>query len=143
MDSSIDHAMDTLPTTNLETKEIVRPLANFSPSIWGDLFDSFTTDNQIVETYNNEVEGLKEKVRFMLLSSTSSCHEKLNLVDVIERLGLSYHFSDEIEDQLQIIFSNKLENNGNGTDLSTVALQFRLLRQHGFTVSSGKFMFMP
>lgn len=44
--ASIDHVMDTLPT-NLETKEIVRPLANFSPSIWGDLFDSFTMDNQV------------------------------------------------------------------------------------------------
>lgn len=94
-----------------------------------------------METYNKEVEGLKEKVRFMLLSSMSSCDEKLNLIDIIERLGLSYHFSNEIEDQLQIIFSNKLENNGNG-DLSIVALQFRLLRQHGFTVSSGKFI-MP
>lgn len=92
-----------------------------------------------METYNKEVEGLKEKVRFMLLSSMSSCDEKLNLIDIIERLGLSYHFSNEIEDQLQIIFSNKLENNGNG-DLSIVALQFSLLRQHGFTVSSGKFM---
>lgn len=92
-----------------------------------------------METYNKEVEGLKEKVRFMLLSSMSSCDEKLNLIDIIERLGLSYHFSNEIEDQLQIIFSNKLENNGNG-DLSILALQFRLLRQHGFTVSSGKFV---
>lgn len=135
---AMDH-FDNHPT-NFETKEVVRPLANFSPSIWGDFFHSYTTDNQIVETYESEVEVLKEKVRLMLSSNqqqVDSLAEKLNLIDIIERLGLSYHFSHEIEEQLEKIFNN--QHNIEKCDLSAVSLQFRLLRQHGFTVFSDIF----
>lgn len=94
-----------------------------------------------------EVELLKEKVRQMLTSEMDTFSKKLNLIDIIERLGLWYHFENEIEQQLQkmndvVVASpsaNQLLEKNQKHDLSTVALHFRLLRQHGFNISSGNF----
>lgn len=33
--------------SNYEEEEIVRPVADFSPSIWGDRFHYFSVDNQV------------------------------------------------------------------------------------------------
>ncbi|KAI3468320.1 hypothetical protein Pfo_024983 [Paulownia fortunei] len=117
--------------------EIIRPVANFSPSCWGDLFSSFYIDSQLSELYAKEIEMLKEEARSMLIFGGSKLSEKLILIDTIERLGLSYHFEKEIQDQLGLTFNGyfKLENEENN-DLFIVALQFRLLRQHGFDVPS-------
>ncbi|CAN1829096.1 (-)-germacrene D synthase [Linum perenne] len=56
----------------------------------------------------------------------------------MERLGIGYHFEPEIEEQLQQIYNNG-GNVNEIADLSTVALQFRLLRQHGYNVPSDIF----
>ncbi|KAL0323919.1 UNVERIFIED_CONTAM: Viridiflorene synthase [Sesamum calycinum] len=118
-------------------QEIVRPLANFSPSLWGDLFTSVPIDNQVVEFYAQEIESLKEKVRRMIVSNNNNMAEKLNLIDSIERLGVSYHFEREIEEQ--ILNSYNACSRFESDDLHTVALYFRLLRQHGHHISSGIF----
>ncbi|KAL2236109.1 vetispiradiene synthase 3 [Sesamum indicum] len=114
-------------------ENIVRPVANFSPSLWGDLFTSCCADTQVSEFYAKEVEELKEKARSSIVADGKKLHEKLILIETVQRLGLSYHFEKEIQDQLELIF--KLENEEND-DLFITALQFRLLRQHGFDVSS-------
>ncbi|XP_019236249.1 PREDICTED: 5-epi-aristolochene synthase 1-like [Nicotiana attenuata] len=44
-------------------EEIVRPVADFSPSLWSDQFLSFSIDNQIAEKYAQEIEPLKEQTR--------------------------------------------------------------------------------
>ncbi|CAN1832796.1 (-)-germacrene D synthase [Linum perenne] len=78
----------------------------------------------------------------MLTTRTEQLSEKLNLIDVVERLGIGYHFEPEIEEQLQQIYNGGDVNIYNGgdvnetADLSTVALQFRLLRQHGYNATS-------
>ena len=78
---------------------------------------------------------LKEEVSAMLVAATKSeLGEKLKLINTIERLGLSYHFSDQIEQQLQIIFETEEES----YDLFTEALRFRILRQHGYGISCGE-----
>ncbi|MCD7473630.1 hypothetical protein HAX54_015688 [Datura stramonium] len=70
----------------------------------------------------------------MAVHNTSS--EKLELIDKIQRLGVSYHFEAEIEASLQVIYEAYNEcNNIYGDDLYTVALGFRLLRQQGHFVS--------
>ena len=74
----------------------------------------------------------------MLLSTENNVIDQLDLIDKVERLGISFHFDNEIEEQLQKILDEcanfeKYQN----FDLSTVALQFRLLRQHGFNISCG------
>ncbi|MCL7051851.1 hypothetical protein MKW94_012680 [Papaver nudicaule] len=59
----------------------------------------------------------------------------LKLVDTIQRLGIDYHFNDEIKIALDTIVSAK-DIYG---DLYTVALRFRLLRHHGYEVSHDVF----
>lgn len=95
---------------------------------------------QTVEMYAEEIDGLKEKVRCMLKSTTSSIAEKIILIDTLERVGVSYHFVNEIEEQLgQIFYSDLKIQKDEKFNFSIVALQFRILRQHGFSVSCGTF----
>ncbi|XP_011082247.2 vetispiradiene synthase 3 isoform X2 [Sesamum indicum] len=118
-------------------QEIVRPLANFSPSLWGDLFTSVPIDTQVVESYAQEIESLKKEVRKMIVANNKNMAGKLNLIDSIERLGISYHFEREIEEQILNFYNACFSFVSD--DLHTVALYFRLLRQHGHPISSGIF----
>ena len=80
---------------------------------------------------------LKEEVRKMLAFPTKNLVTKMNLIDSIQRLGVSYHFELEIDHILRQIHDTYVEN-GVITleeDLHTLALLFRLLRQHGHRVS--------
>lgn len=58
---------------------------------------------------------------------------KLNLVDVVQRLGIDHHFEDQIISALEDIHTAKF----NSTNLHEVSLRFRLLRQKGFLVTPG------
>ena len=60
---------------------------------------------------------------------------KLELIDDIQRLGVSYHFEYEIDQTLQQIHDSL--NDYCDDDLHTCALRFRLFRQHGYPVSCG------
>ncbi|KAM3282961.1 5-epiaristolochene synthase-like isoform X2 [Capsicum chacoense] len=118
-------------------EEIISPVANFSPSLWGDRFLSFSIDNQVEQKYAQEIEPLKEQTRSMLLASGRKLSETLNLIDVIERLGIAYHFEKEIDEILDRIYNENSNFEGDvyNEDLCTCALQFRLLRQHGYNIS--------
>lgn len=73
----------------------------------------------------------------MLVASADEPSHVLNLVDLIQRLGVSYHFENEITEALQQSF---MDDSGTYDDeLHNVALRFRLLRQQGFNVSCGMF----
>ncbi|WMV12203.1 hypothetical protein MTR67_005588 [Solanum verrucosum] len=48
--------------SNYEEEEIFRPIADFSPSLWGDYFHSFSVDNQVAVEYAHEIETLKEYI---------------------------------------------------------------------------------
>ncbi|KAK4737148.1 hypothetical protein R3W88_000845 [Solanum pinnatisectum] len=76
----------------------------------------------------------------MLIAIPNTSLEKLELIDKIQRSGVSYHFEEEIEASLQMIYEAYYEcNNIFGDDnLYVVALGFRLLRQQGYFVSFGK-----
>lgn len=120
------------------SNEVVRPVANFCPSIWGDQFRHFVFDDEVAERYAQEIELLKGRVRNMLSNIRSSrLFEKLNFIDIIERLGISHHFNEEIDEILEVIY-NAIPDFKLGDDLCTSALMFRLLRQHGYNISSGK-----
>ncbi|XP_049372070.1 vetispiradiene synthase 2-like [Solanum verrucosum] len=120
-----------------EEEEIVRPVANFSPSLWGDRFLSFSIDNHVAQKYAQEIEALKEETRSMLLAINGrKLAETLNLIDVVQRLGIAYHFEKEIDEILDRIYTENANFEGDDySDLSTFALQFRLLRQHGYNIS--------
>ena len=80
-----------------------------------------------------QLHQLKQKVIKMLMAAADKPSQMLNLIDRIQRLGVSYHFKTEIEAALKHIY----ESDHHFDDLYTVALFFRLLRQQGFPVSCG------
>ncbi|KAK9131406.1 hypothetical protein Sjap_011893 [Stephania japonica] len=91
-----------------------------------------------LDAYAHEVEKLKEQVRNIIKETELEPSSQLNLVDALQRLGVSYHFEMEIEEAMKQMFDHEmiqsfLRNN----DLYGVALCFRLLRQQGYNISSG------
>ncbi|CAL1379981.1 unnamed protein product [Linum trigynum] len=76
-----------------------------------------------------------------MLSSPAD-NKTMDLIDLIERVGIDYHFEEEIEQILGQEYGNIGSGGNNYKDddnLQTVALRFRLLRQHGCNVSSDIF----
>uniref|UniRef100_A0A0A0LMW4 Terpene synthase N-terminal domain-containing protein n=1 Tax=Cucumis sativus TaxID=3659 RepID=A0A0A0LMW4_CUCSA len=68
----------------------------------------------------------------------------LEVVDELQRLGISYHFQMEINQMLEII--NERFNNGeeglewnNNKSLYATSLHFRILRQHGYHIPQDVF----
>ncbi|KAL7228876.1 hypothetical protein ACSBR2_007546 [Camellia fascicularis] len=70
-----------------------------------------------------------------------SLHRKLNFIDAIQRLGVSYHFESEIETALQHIYETDYDHHDDkaNNDLYTIALLFQLLRQQGYPISCDVF----
>ncbi|KAI5673134.1 hypothetical protein M9H77_13498 [Catharanthus roseus] len=122
-----------------------RRSANYHPSIWGEYFLAFASfddadDDKVIsfiisEEEKNQLEQLKEEVRKIVIETPNNSLEKLEFISALQRLGVSYHFENEIEESLLNIYDqnkSKLdENDDDDEDLYTVALRFRLLRQQG------------
>uniref|UniRef100_A0A803MH01 Uncharacterized protein n=1 Tax=Chenopodium quinoa TaxID=63459 RepID=A0A803MH01_CHEQI len=116
-----------------------RPLAHYHPNLWGDHFINYTPPDEMTQRRREEeAKELKEEVRRKLLGVVEDPKERLVLIDVVEQLGVAYHFEDEIEANLQHFNKTYSQNNDVSyeDDLHYVSLRFRLLRQHGFYVSS-------
>lgn len=90
------------------------------------------------EAIKIRAEGLKDQVWRMLQNASDPLVE-MNLIDSIQRLGVAYHFETEIEEKLKRWYNAWVDGLNDGEDLHAVALQFRLLRQHGYNVSPGKY----
>ncbi|XP_011080334.1 gamma-cadinene synthase-like [Sesamum indicum] len=119
--------------------DVRQTISSSAPTMWDNTFTSSSVDvNQLQEKYAQDIEELTEEARSMLIAKGSTAAETLILIDTLERLGVAYHFEQEIEDQLQEIFQFHSKNE-NHYDLFTTALQFRLLRQHRYFVSSSVF----
>ncbi|XP_049386939.1 sesquiterpene synthase 14b-like [Solanum stenotomum] len=121
---------------------ITRPLANYHSSVWGDYFLSYTPQlTEISSQEKLELEELKEKVRQMLVEIPNNSTQKLVLIDTIQRLGVAYHFENEIKTSIHNIFdgSKQNKNEDNDDDLCVVALRFRLVRRQRHYMSSDVF----
>ncbi|XP_060186156.1 sesquiterpene synthase 9-like, partial [Lycium barbarum] len=117
-----------------------RHLANFHPTVWGYHFLTYTSQLTEISTQEkHEIEELKEKVKKMLVETPENSTQKLVLIDTIQRLGVAYHFDNEIETSMQNIFDASQLQSENQDNLYVVALRFRLLRQHGHGISSDVF----
>ncbi|XP_057968279.1 (-)-germacrene D synthase-like [Malania oleifera] len=126
----------------VESPTSVRRSADYQPSVWGHHFLAYASDHhspKIGDAKEQQLfQKLKEEVRRLLAVTTTSTHsEMLYLIDVIQRLGVSYHFEIEIDQALKKFHDTFLESidGDNDDDLESVALRFRLLRQQGYFVS--------
>ncbi|KAL9457852.1 hypothetical protein AB3S75_006822 [Citrus x aurantiifolia] len=122
-------------------KDSTRRSANFRPSIWGDHFLQYTCDYQETDDRSLKHLELKEEIRRMLKALNKTSHT-LELIDAIQRLGVSYHFESEIDEILgkmhKAYRDDDLWDNENDK-LYYIALQFRLFRQNGYRISADVF----
>ncbi|KAI7729541.1 hypothetical protein M8C21_012710 [Ambrosia artemisiifolia] len=116
--------------------EVVRPLANFHPNLWGDQFLVYD-EQEGQDGVDEMIENLKEKVRKEIRVALDAAEHTnlLKLVDTIQRLGIAYYFEKEI-DQALIHIHNLYGDQWNG---GSPSLWFRLLRDKGFYVSCNSF----
>lgn len=97
--------------------------------------------NQIDDHKEEEhLQVLKQQVKKMLVPGDTPQQELIYLIDDIQRLGLSYHFEAEFDTLLQHLNNSfhQLYCSKNDVGLLEVGLCFRLLRQQGHDVSSGR-----
>ncbi|GMI79434.1 terpene synthase 21 [Hibiscus trionum] len=113
-----------------------RPIANFHPCVWGNLFLSCPSKTD-VNAATLEHGELKEEVRTMVKEAVDAdLLHKLRLIDTIKRLGVSYHFEREIDEALHSIYEHDCTHD---RTLEATSLRFRLLRQDGYNVPCGVF----
>ncbi|KAF3662929.1 (E,E)-germacrene B synthase [Capsicum annuum] len=123
---------------------VLKPVLNLSRLVYILQKDDFNDSqsflkDEISSQEKDEVEELKEKVRQMLVETPDNSIQKLVLIDAIQRLGVGYHFENEIKTSIQNIFdeSEQNKNENDDDDLYVVALRFRLVRQQRHYMSSG------
>nr|ADP37189.1 (-)-beta-bisabolene synthase [Santalum album] len=111
-----------------------RRASNYKPSTWDYEFlqSLATSHNTVQEKHMKMAEKLKEEVKSMIKGQMEPV-AKLELINILQRLGLKYRFESEIKEELFSLYKD-------GTDawwvdnLHATALRFRLLRENGIFV---------
>ncbi|KAL5151663.1 putative terpene synthase 2 [Glycine soja] len=132
--ASIQHAV---------SDQLKRPCVSFAPCIWGDTFLEYASQFEGVnDDEKQQAQTLRNEVQTMFQSSIDqNIIQKLNLIDSVQRFGVSYHFQQEINQALEQIHNSFTKNNTISDDGNhhSLALLFRLLRQQGYQISSSAF----
>ncbi|CAL5435373.1 unnamed protein product [Camellia sinensis] len=119
-------------------QKIIRRSANYQPPIWDYDYVQSLNSKYVGDVYEKRAAKLKEDVKIMLEKvADEDPLDALEMVDDVQRLGVFYHFKDEIERVLERIY--KMNDKCNNEDLHATALKFRLLRQHGYNVPQDVF----
>nr|AVI04914.1 terpene synthase [Tripterygium wilfordii] len=125
-----------------EDETIIRRSANFQRSIWDDSYIQSLKSDYTGESYVEQVNKMKINVK-MMLDSTVDHVKQLELIDTLQRLGLSYHFKEEIQRMIESLYdticSDNKWKNSRDFNLYATALGFRILRQHGYKISQDVF----
>ncbi|KAF7850003.1 hypothetical protein BT93_L0028 [Corymbia citriodora subsp. variegata] len=121
----------------IEDQETVRRSANWQPSVWDYGFVQSLSVDYTEDKYTEQVQRLKKEVKG-LFDTEMNTVAKLEFIDVVQRLGLGYHFETEIKNALSSIYDNS-EDAQLLDYLYAASLRFRLLRQHGYKVSQDVF----
>ncbi|KAF8026080.1 hypothetical protein BT93_F2789 [Corymbia citriodora subsp. variegata] len=137
-------AVPSSPAAAEEKSYVVeRPSANFHPSIWGDYFlkytsGSYSMDNGHDQQAEQEIRKLKDEVKRLLYADADKPSLKLDMIDQIQRLGIAYHFTSDIDHVLKQLKETCFVCNNGDLDIDNLymaALLFRLLRQQGYRIS--------
>ncbi|KAI3840317.1 hypothetical protein MKW92_008793 [Papaver armeniacum] len=134
--SSHVHYVVSPRTTNSTTADplLARRSANYHPNIWDYKFVQSLTSDYKSEICVNRAEKLKDNIRGMF-DGASGLPYSLKLINTLQRLGLDYHFHNEIKSALDKIYFNGKDGHVSQNDLTIEALKFRLFRQHGYEIS--------
>ncbi|WVZ86203.1 hypothetical protein U9M48_033025 [Paspalum notatum var. saurae] len=112
----------------------------YHPSPWGDFFLNHRpcTPAQL-QAMKEKAQAKKEEVRRIIVAAAAApaLAAKLELVDVLQRIGVDYHFGKEIDDLLRAVYDGDAKDDDD--DLYLTSLRFYLLRKHGCNASSDVF----
>ncbi|XP_052173595.1 terpene synthase 10-like [Diospyros lotus] len=130
--------------THRDQKTTVRRSANYQPPIWDHHYLQSLSSEYTGDGYVKRSAELKEAVRRTMREKTEDPLEKLELIDAVQRLGVSYHFRAESRSTLELMMVNDdgglmISDWCSKGDLYAAALHFRLLRQHQCKVPPGVF----
>ncbi|GKD15605.1 E-beta-farnesene synthase 1 [Tanacetum coccineum] len=99
-------------SSSKKQQDCIRNTVNFKASIWGDQFLKYD----------------EKELRSTASSHEPMQHQKLiQLIDAVQRLGIAYHFEEEIEEALQHIHVTYGEQWVDKENLQSISLWFRLL----------------
>ncbi|KAJ7982691.1 Myrcene synthase, chloroplastic [Quillaja saponaria] len=126
------------PNISSDHKNIVRRSANYDPPIWSYDYIQALSSKYLEKSYSKQHHMLKEEVKLMLGKVENHLHQ-LELANVLQRLGLFYHFKDDMKRILDDIYKSIIDGNHTWKNLCSTALEFRLLRPHGYDVSTEVF----
>uniref|UniRef100_A0A7N0V7E1 Uncharacterized protein n=1 Tax=Kalanchoe fedtschenkoi TaxID=63787 RepID=A0A7N0V7E1_KALFE len=124
-----------------EMDAVVRRSGNYKNCVCDHDYIQNSMKNDYLDVkYKIQAEMLMQQVG-NVLRGVSQLTEQLEVVDDLQRLGLEYHFENEIKTLLHEIYGKFCitREHRNQTDLHTAALAFRLLRQHGHPVTQDIF----
>nr|POF27249.1 myrcene synthase, chloroplastic [Quercus suber] len=121
-----------------KSTDIVRRSANYQAPIWDYDYIQSLRSEYVGEVYTGKINKLKGQVR-MMLQKVADPLEQLELIDILQKLGLSYHFECEMKRMLEVLYNNDHGDEWKEENLYAIALKFRLLRQHGYRMSEEVF----
>ncbi|ONK65932.1 uncharacterized protein A4U43_C06F2470 [Asparagus officinalis] len=122
-------------STETSTQNEPRQTLEYHPTIWDENLIESIHSPYADGVFNTRIEELRVEVKHLFGQSYDLAAD-LELVDKIQRLGLAYHFSEEIDNVLAKVYTEGIESL---RGLNDNALCFRLLRQNGYNVSSDVF----
>lgn len=103
------------------------------------LFSYYSINNGLyvmVQVCPSSYYKLKTNIRDVLLEKAEPS-SKLQTIDVMQRLGISYHFQDEISNILYSISNESAKDQHTYDNIAFTALKFRILRENGFPTTLG------